>query len=454
MAKPPAMAQFRVEIGSNDIVHLVFDAPGRTMNVFSDIAIDELGAFAAWLRESDAPGVVVRSGKTNAFCAGADLTELGVAYDMIVAAPRHQRSRIAFDHFFRLSMALRALETAGKPVAAAIAGLALGGGCELALACCHRVLVDDAKVTLGLPESLVGLLPGAGGTQRLPRLIGVEAALPVLLEGARLGGKEALSAGLIHALVPAGEETARAEQWVLSRPDTRQPWDRSDWTQQEAGEVSGMIAPVRARVLEETRGHYPAPVAILDCLEFGLPRSLGDALRTETMIFAELIQRPEPRNMIHALFLGKLEYDKAMKNGARPPIFDAFRNVVSGAVAAEIRRARGVGMSENRIDRAFSVAGFSAARARFDCAAAVSEGAQTALADPLTNGHYWFERPGLDETESLAARLVMSAAHAGADFARLDERLVRALDYLAVSELGFPSYLGGPIAFVKFGGGS
>src|SRR3546814_16950496 len=102
------------------------------MNVFSNAAIHELGSFAAWVGQSGVRGVLVRSGKETAFCAGADLTELGVAYDMIVAAPERDRFTIAFDHFFPLSAALRALETAGKPVASAIAGLALGGGCELA----------------------------------------------------------------------------------------------------------------------------------------------------------------------------------------------------------------------------------------------------------------------------------------------------------------------------------
>ena len=160
------------------------------MNVFSNAAIHELSRFAVWLEMTDIAGVVVRSAK-DAFCAGADLTELGVAYDMIMAAPKPERSRIAFDHFFSLSQALRALETSGKPVAAAVGGLALGGGCELALACHYRVMADSPRAALGLPESQVGLLPGAGGTQRLPRLIGVVATLPVLLQGKRLSPVEA-----------------------------------------------------------------------------------------------------------------------------------------------------------------------------------------------------------------------------------------------------------------------
>src|ERR1700710_1118358 len=223
------LQQFRAERSERNVLHLVFDMPGRPMNVFSNAAIAELAIFSRWLRDSDVKGVVIRSGKPSAFCAGADLGELGLAYDMIMAAPAETRDRVAFDHFFRLSQALRGIETAGKPVAAAIAGLALGGGGELALAAHHRVMVDDPKIAVGLPESLVGLLPGAGGTQRLPRLIGIEKALPVLMEGARLSGQAAIAAGVVDQLVPAGEEVAAAEEWVLSHAGVSQPWDGAGW---------------------------------------------------------------------------------------------------------------------------------------------------------------------------------------------------------------------------------
>src|SRR6202795_1784272 len=238
MSELGKLQQFRAERTENNILHLVFDMPGRPMNVFSNAAIAELASFSEWLHGSDVKGVVIRSGKPSAFCAGADLAELGSAYDMIMAAPAEARDRVAFDHFFPLSQALRRIETAGKPIAAAIAGLALGGGGELALAAHHRVMVDEPKAALGLPESLVGLLPGAGGTQRLPRLIGIEAAMPVLLEGARLSCEAALTAGLVDALVSPGDEVAAAESWLLSTTSSRQIWDRSDWAAPSPIEVS------------------------------------------------------------------------------------------------------------------------------------------------------------------------------------------------------------------------
>src|SRR6516162_4577578 len=259
MPAGPALKQFRIELSANGVLHLSFDMPGRSLNVFSHAAIEQLGLFADWLKRSDVTGVVIRSGKSSAFCAGADLAELETAYDMIAAAPPGERDRLAFDHFFRLSDALRKLETSGKPVAVAIAGLTLGGGCEFALAAHYRVITDHPQATFGLPESLVGLLPGGGGTQRLPRLIGIEAALPVLLEGARIGGRAAIAAGFAHELVAPGEEVAAAERWVLSRPQAIQPWDRPDWHADAAPGVSAIIGESRGKMLAKTLGHYPAP---------------------------------------------------------------------------------------------------------------------------------------------------------------------------------------------------
>jgi 3-hydroxyacyl-CoA dehydrogenase/enoyl-CoA hydratase/3-hydroxybutyryl-CoA epimerase len=376
------MEQFALEFQDNGLVHLVFDAPGRTMNVFSNAAIHELKAFAAWLGASDVRGVLVRSGKDNAFCAGADLTELGVAYDMIVAAPERDRFTIAFEHFFPLSAALRALETAGKPVASAIAGLALGGGCELALATHYRVLADSPRAALGLPESLVGLLPGAGGTQRLPRLVGIDAALPILLDGGRLSGQAAVDAGLVHALVSVGEEIAAAEAWLMSAPLAVQPWDQDDWLDPRPASVSARIDPVRAKAMVETGGNYPAPIAILDCIEFGLPQCFDGAIRSEMAIFAHLIQRPEPRNMIQTLFLGKADYDRHVRKESLPAFV--------GDVVAALR--------------------------------------------PLASG--WSDEAVREEAGEAIGSWAQSL---GAEEQRL-------ADYAVVAELGYPAYLGGPFA--------
>lgn len=422
MAAAPSMTQFRAEPQGNGLIHLVFDCPGRTMNVFSNAAIEELGAFASWLRTADVKGVLIRSGKDNAFCAGADLTELGLAYDMIVAAPERDRFEIAFQHFFRLSAAVRALETSGKPVAAALAGLALGGGCELALGAHYRVLVDDPKVVMGLPESLVGLLPGAGGTQRLPRLVGIDRALPILLEGGRLAGSAALDAGLVHALCAAGEEIDKAEAWLLGKPDATQPWDRDDWEPAEAHAVNAAIAPVRKRVLDETLGHYPAPLAILDCVQFGLPQAFDGAIRSEMAIFSHLIQREEPRNMIQTLFLAKTEYDRLRRKEALPAFIDTIVLAARTAIDAEA------------VEGQVQAAGLG--------------GALAPVRSRSARG-YWIDSPDANDVKVRFDRISKAIVSNAAGLNDAERRLA---DYAIVAATGYPSYLGGPIAFAERSG--
>lgn len=428
MNNAPALTQFRLDYFRNGLVHLVFDCPGRTMNVFSEAAIDDLGAFTHWLPEADVAGVVIRSGKDNAFCAGADLGELSAAYDRIIAAPQRARFSLAFDHFFRLSTAIRALETAGKPVAAAIAGLALGGGCELALGAHYRVLRDDPKAVLGLPESLVGLLPGGGGTQRLPRLVGAAAALPILLDGVRLSGESAIEAGLVDVLVASGDEIAAAEAWLLSSPDSVQPWDRYDWIPESAMSVSAVITPVRQRIMDRTLGHYPAPLAILDCVEYGLSQVFDGAIRSEMAIFSHLIQRAEARDMIQTLFQGKTDYERAVRKQAVP-----------AQVAQAIAEIAPVIAMAAKGSAALCMAGFSAT--------GVERVAMPARV--RTERGYWID--GSDLPEQRQARVAIDAiiAKARSLEPNLSPSERRMVDYALVSEAGFPAYLGGPFALVR-----
>ncbi|UPK32654.1 enoyl-CoA hydratase/isomerase family protein [Bradyrhizobium sp. 186] len=428
MAIGAELKQFRIEMSGTGVLHLIFDMPGRSMNVFSNAAIDEIGLFADWLKQSDVMGVVIRSGKSSAFCAGADLAELETAYDMIMAAPASERDRLAFDHFFRLSHGLRRLETAGKPIAVAIGGLALGGGCEFGLAAHYRVIADHPQVTLGLPESLVGLLPGGGGTQRLPRLIGIEAALPVLLDGARIGGQAAIAVGLAHELVAPGEEVAAAERWVLSRPAATQPWDRPDWRAADTPRVAAIIGNSRSKMLAEKLGHYPAPSAILDCVEQGFPQDFDTAIRTEMQIFAKLIQRREPRNMIRTLFLGRLDYERLKKKGMKPEIMEAV-TAVSNVLGVHSERGK-------ELSEAFARAGFRVEqprRADFD--------------GHIADAVYWYDdEPRTWGKDLLRARLVDAEAAAAVWRGRLDESERRAADYVLVTQAGFPAYLGGLFA--------
>ncbi len=425
----PSLKQFRIEPARDGLIHLVFDVPDRSMNVFSNAAIHELGAFAAWLKTSDVRGVVVRSGKTSAFCAGADLSELGVAYEMIVAAPKAERFQIAFDHFFPLSQAIRALETSGKPVAAAIGGLALGGGCELALGAHYRVMADSPKVAMGLPESLVGLLPGAGGTQRLPRLVGIDAALPILLEGGRLSGQKAVDAGLAHAVVEPGTEVEAAERWLLSEAASAiQPWDRPDWVEADAVSVSARIAMARTAVLARTLGHEPAPLAILDCIEQGLPLAFDNAIRAEMTLFSHLIQRREPRDMIQTLFVGKLDHDRAIKAGGLSPDVQSAIDRLAEALAAVVESSL-----------VLRSAGFG-----------IDAGAPPAPVQASVREGYWLDAgddgSGPGDVRAALAPVVRLAQSVAGGLGDTDRRVV---DYALVSRGTFPAYLGGPICFAK-----
>jgi 3-hydroxyacyl-CoA dehydrogenase / enoyl-CoA hydratase / 3-hydroxybutyryl-CoA epimerase len=450
MSNPPQFREFRLEEGGKGIVHLVFDMPNRSMNVFSNDAIREIGQFARWLRTADVTGVIVRSAKP-AFCAGADLGELGVAYDAIVRAPPDTRWHVAYDHFFPLSKALRALETAGKPVAAAVNGLALGGGCELALACHFRILADTPKAALGLPESLVGLLPGAGGTQRLPRLVGVEAALPVLLEGRRFDARQALQVGAAHEVVAEGQEIAAAEQWINAHADAMQPWDRLGWKDMDARDVTRIIASIREKVVAETFGHYPAPLAILDCVERGLPVPLDRAVEIEMEIFAHLIKRLEPRNMIQTLFLAKLDFDKRAKAGELPAALEEVKSAILGAVRYEIDRAKAEGRSADMLDAALRESGFSKAARLLNGAVPLRPVVADGVSAARENVGFWFEHPLGDANRRLAARFIVAGAAAvSGRVAHIDEADQKLLDHAIVSTLGFPSYLGGSFALIRY----
>lgn len=432
MSDLPEMNNFRARKTDDGILHLVFDMPDRSMNVFSNEAIHEIEAFATWLKGADVTGVVVSSGKATAFCAGADLTELAQAYEMIMAAPREKRDQLTVDHFSPIGRAFRKLETAGKPVAVAAHGLALGGGCELFLACHYRILTSAKETQIGLPESLVGLLPGGGGTQRLPRFTGTAESLGVLLEGTRLDANQAVALGAASEAVEPGRELAAAEAWIRSKPDPRQPWDRPDWRSVTKEQVLAVTRPVREAFLLKTGGHYPAELAILDCLDNGLPRDMDGGIATEVDAFKDLVQRVEPRNMIAVRFLGRVEYDKRKRKDTLPEGLDAFAADVKQAMDA---KAAGLGATGAQA-RLFAGIGGAASQ---DLEAARKVAGQQPQ---------WFEAPASD-VEKAAFAILAAAAVAAADrqdrFAAEDRNL---LDLHCQQAAGFPAYLGGPFTFL------
>src|SRR5438309_5525104 len=220
---------FKLETDADGIVLVTWDIPGRSMNVLDDTSTDELGAIVdQTTADAAVKGVVITSGK-EAFSAGADLSMLE-GMNKVFAEAREAKGeeaaqQLLFDESRKLSLTLRKIETSGKPWVAAINGLALGGAFELTLACHYRVAADNPKTRLGLPEVKVGLFPGGGGTQRVPRLVPPQDAMMILLKGDPVNIDKAKALNLIHAIVPATDLIKSAKDWIKGGGKAIAPWD-------------------------------------------------------------------------------------------------------------------------------------------------------------------------------------------------------------------------------------
>jgi 3-hydroxyacyl-CoA dehydrogenase/enoyl-CoA hydratase/3-hydroxybutyryl-CoA epimerase len=296
------------ECDANGILTLTLDDKSRSMNVLSSEVIDELkSAIERAAADSQIKSILIRSGKTS-FVAGADLRELLATF----ATKPTPAEGVRLSQ--RMSQVFRRLETLGKPVAVAINGAALGGGFELCLACHYRVLAADPKAVVGLPEVKLGLLPGAGGTQRVPRLLGVAAGLPLLLQGKAITPQQALQLGLVHALAPPEQLIERARAWLATSPAPTQPWDTKGYMLPGGSGASAAQAQTfmlaTANVAKETQRNYPAPIAILSTVFEGCQVPIDAGLKIESNYFGSLVADPIPHNMIRTLFIGKGLADK------------------------------------------------------------------------------------------------------------------------------------------------
>jgi len=344
------MENFKIDIDADGIALVTFDVPGKSMNTIGPKVMDELGELAERLKTDAAiKGAVIASGKASGFCAGADLeTAAGFAgAGELDPATRKQ----AFDEVFKLSKALRAIETCGKPVAAAMEGLAVGGGFEIALACHYRVAADDSKVQLGLVEAKIGLMPGGGGSQRLPRLIGAMAAAPLLLQGKTLRPSEAKAQGLVHEVVAPGGTVEAAKAWLKSgSADAVAPWDKRDFKIPGGGPFTPngfqMFVMGSAILRKDTYGNYPAQINILKAVYEGLQVPIDAALRIEGRYFVRTLTSPQAKGMIRTLF-GSMQ---ALGKGAARP---------AGEAASQVKKAGvlGAGMMGAGIAHAQALAG-------------------------------------------------------------------------------------------------
>lgn len=330
---------------NDDIAVATLDMPGRPFNVFSEQMMDELEAVLEQACEGSR-GLVICSGK-DSFAAGADLMMIRDFADMRFGA-NWQSMR---DRFSRLGKLFRRIEQAPIPVVAAVNGLALGGGLELAMACHGRVCIDVDRPILGLPEVDLGLLPGAGGTQRLPRLIGAAEAMGMLLGGAPVTPAFAMKLGLVDQIVSGDQLLDVAlEMAATIQPGAR--WDQPGWQLPPMDraflEQPGWMALCLERGGWSQRQHdlYPAVAAICTCVARGARLPFDAGCDVEWDIFVDLMRDPVAANMVVTSFLNK-SLARATDGG-----FQLLESAVADFLASSSMSAESVELAARAVDAA------------------------------------------------------------------------------------------------------
>jgi 3-hydroxyacyl-CoA dehydrogenase/enoyl-CoA hydratase/3-hydroxybutyryl-CoA epimerase len=329
------MVRMEIEDG---IAVIRLDQPGKPVNVISAQMMEEMAEVLGRLeaREGGARGAVIVSAKPGIWIAGADIEEFT---RIRTAADGEAMSRAGH-------VLLNRLERLDIPVVAAIDGAALGGGLEVALACDYRMATSSPKTKLGLPEVQLGILPGAGGTQRLPRLLGIASALDLMLTGKNLDGRRAMKLGLVDEVVPAPVLLREAKRAARELADgTRKPRagrtrGSPDWKEGLPGVGALIFRKAREGVMSKTKGLYPAPLRILEVVERGLDRPLEEGLDLEAKAFGELSVTPESRSLVH-LFFAKTgaENKPGLGEGVKPAKVERVAVVGAGFMGAGIAAA-------------------------------------------------------------------------------------------------------------------
>jgi 3-hydroxyacyl-CoA dehydrogenase/enoyl-CoA hydratase/3-hydroxybutyryl-CoA epimerase len=313
---------FTVETDADGIALVTWNMPDNSMNVFTEEVMNELdGIIDQVASDAAIKGAVITSGKES-FSGGADLTMLKRMLTLFheEEAKDHDRAvRLLFDGAGRMSGLFRKLETSGKPWVSAINGTCMGGAFEMSLACHGRVAADSDKVKMALPEVKVGIFPGAGGTQRVPRLAQPQEALQMLTSGQNLTPQKAKAMGLIHEIAEPKKLVETAKAMIKNGLKPVQPWDEKGF-KLPGGPVysaagANLWPPAIAILRRETYGNYPAATAILKCVYEGLLVPFDTGLRIEQRYFTEIMQTTEAAMMIRSLFVSLQELNK----GARRP---------------------------------------------------------------------------------------------------------------------------------------
>jgi len=330
------MDSFRIVTDAAKIATVWFDAPGKSVNTLGPTTLAELGSVVDEIEKTSPAAVIFASAKPRNFIAGADLFEI------------RKMDAAAVEQFLRDGQNLfQRIESLPMPTVAAINGDCLGGGLELALACTHRVAADDGSIKIGLPEVKLGILPGFGGTVRLTQLLGVAAALPLLLSGKTLPPRKAMRSGIIDEVVRPEALSDAARRWARNGAPRRRPGWRS--------RVMGTVGVVRHKVLESARaqtrkrtgGHYPAADKIIDAVGEGLAHGAAGGFEAERKGLLELMQTEACRNLMRIFFLrqgAKRAAGSQVSGSARPVEYAAVigggtmgAGIIHGLIGAGIK---------------------------------------------------------------------------------------------------------------------
>ena len=321
-----ALENFSAQRDDDGIVTVTIDQSKRKMNVIGDGFTESFATIVDSVINDDAAiGLILTSAKET-FVVGADIDQL----NQIKTAEQ------AFVVTEELKRSLRKLETSGKPVVAAMTGTALGGGLELALACHYRIAIDTPKTKLGLPEVKLGLLPGGGGTQRLPRLVGIQAALELMTQGKELRAAAAKDIGLIDATATdRADMLKQAKDWIQSNPSAQQPWDKKGFKipggDSKHPKVVSIFSIAPAMANQKSHGNYPAITHIMSCVFEGCLVDIDTGLEIESRYFAACVMSTESKNMINTLWT---QLNSIKKGQSRPQGFERAQTKKVGILGA------------------------------------------------------------------------------------------------------------------------
>ena len=312
-------------LGDDGILVATMNLPGRPMNVVGDTLMEDIAAALPRLAEPAVKGLILTSGKAD-FCAGGDLDRMS----------KWSRPEEPFEASMAMKRVLRQLELQGKPVVAAINGHALGGGLEIALGCHARIVIDDPRLKLGQPEVKLGLLPGGGGTVRLPRLVGIQQALQICAEGNDIAPDKALAMGLITDLARDRDDLmAKARAWIMANPKARQPWDQPKFRfpggDSRSPAVVQMLAIAPSVAAAKSWGNYPAITHIMSSVFEGGLLDFDAASVVESRYFAACVLSQESKNIINTLWY---QLNAIKKGASRPAGLPAARVKKLGVLGA------------------------------------------------------------------------------------------------------------------------